>query len=147
MKLRKIPIRAASAVTVVLALACGQGTGPEKVVLPPPSTTIQDDPSFDGVVQEIFERRGCQTAECHGTRREGDLDLRRAAAWANLVSVVATEENVIRVIPGNADGSYLVIKLEDRQGSGEPMPFDEPALDPIDLTHIKNWINQGAKQN
>jgi hypothetical protein len=138
--------RAAWFAPLAFLASCGDTTG-TVTVLPPPSTTIQADPPFQAVVQEIFERRDCATSECHGARREGDLDLRTGSSYDALVNVVSVGESVVRVIPGNADGSYLVIKLEDRQSEGDPMPFDSPVLDPVDLAHIKNWINQGAKRN
>jgi hypothetical protein len=63
------------------------------------------------------------------------------------VGVTATQSTVARVIPGNARASYLVVKLEGRQTIGSRMPLNASALDNIDLTNIKNWINQGAKNN
>ena len=146
MSLFNLVKRAVRFVPLAFLASCGDTTGTVPV-LPPPSTTIQADPPFQAVVQEIFERKGCAISECHGTRREGDLDLRNGSSYDNLLSVVSVGEDVIRVIPGNADFSYLVIKLEDRQSEGDPMPFDSPVLDPVDLAHIKNWINQGAKRN
>ena len=52
-----------------------------------------------------------------------------------------------RVLPGDAENSYLVIKLEGRQLVGLQMPLDADPLDEIDLTNIKNWINNGAPNN
>ena len=75
------------------------------------------------------------------------LDLRSGASFASLVSVRATSEPILRVIPGDANGSYLVIKLEGRQSVGDRMPQTGAALDSIDLTNIRNWIAQGALNN
>ncbi len=58
----------------------------------------------------------------------GNLDLRSGDSYGQLVNVTASGENVVRVIPGNADGSYLIIKLEGRQSSGSRMPLGLPAL-------------------
>ena len=41
----------------------------------------------------------------------------------------------------------MVINLEERQVEGGRMPLDLSALDNIDLTNIKNWINNGAPDN
>ena len=57
-----------------------------------------------------------------------------------------SEAGKIRVIPGNAQDSYLVIKIEGRQGVGSRMPVGG-ALDAVDITNIRNWINEGAKNN
>ena len=51
------------------------------------------------------------------------------------------------VIASDAANSYLVMKLEGTAGAGARMPLGGAALDNIDMTNIKNWINQGAKNN
>ena len=43
---------------------------------------------------------------------------------------------------GKAPESYLIIKLEGRQGVGGRMPFGGAPLDAIDMQSIKNWINK-----
>jgi len=66
-----------------------------------------------------------------------------------LVDVASPRSGEIRVIAGDAQNSYLVKKLEGRQGNGNgsQMPLGGAALDNIDLTNIKNWINTGAPNN
>lgn len=108
---------------------------------------IKADPSFASDIQEIFSRRGCAASSCHGSAMSAGLDLRAGSSYAELVDVDATQEPIVRVIPGNADQSYLVIKLEGRQTVGASMPLGGTALDNIDLTNIKNWINQNAANN
>jgi hypothetical protein len=141
------------AVAAALSLAaCGDsGTGPDD----DPGNgggngdtrTIVADPSFATVIQEIFNRRGCSASSCHGSSQQAGMDLRSGSAYANLVNVMATEASVARVIPGNANASYIVVKVEGRQTVGQRMPLGGAALDNIDLTNLKNWINQGAKNN
>ena len=144
---------AAASVALSLAVgAAGCGGGGSSSPTSPSGTgsdmrTVQADPSYGSVVQEIFERRGCTASTCHGSAVSAGLTLQRGASHAALVNVQATSEPIIRVIPGNADGSYLVIKLEGRQAVGTRMPQTGTPLDSIDLTNIKNWINQGAKNN
>jgi hypothetical protein len=75
------------------------------------------------------------------------LDLRSGSSYGSLVDVRATSEPILRVSPGDPDGSYLVIKLEGRQSVGDRMPQTGAALDSIDLTNIRNWIAQGALNN
>ena len=117
----------------------GGGTGAGRVV--------KADPSYAGDIQEIWNRRGCTGSQCHGSAQQGALDLRDGNSHAALVNVVATAENVVRVIPGNAEDSYLVIKLEGRQNVGDQMPQSMAPLDSIDLTNVRNWIDQGAGNN
>jgi hypothetical protein len=75
------------------------------------------------------------------------LNLQSGASFASLVNVTATREPIVRVIPGNADGSYLIVKLEGRQSVGSRMPLGGQPLNDTDLTNIKNWINRGAQNN
>lgn len=129
--------------------ACGDsGTGPrENPDNNGNARAIVADPSFANVIQEIFNRKGCAASSCHGSFEAAALNLTAGNAYANLVNVTATQAAVARVIPGNANDSYLVVKLEGRQSFGQQMPLGGSALDNIDLTNIKNWINQGAKNN
>lgn len=112
-----------------------------------PTRTVKASPSFASDIQEIFDRRGCSASSCHGSLRSAGLDLRAANSYANLVGVQASSEPIVRVIPNDADGSYLVIKLEGRQSVGDRMPALGGPLDAIDLANIKNWINTGAPNN
>lgn len=111
---------------------------------------IKTNPSFASDINEIFQRRGCSASSCHGAAGgQAGLELTASASanYAQLVNVPATSENFLRVEPGNATDSYLVIKLEDRQVVGAQMPLNAAPLDDIDLTNIKNWINNGAPEN
>ena len=67
------------------------------------------------------------------------------AAWVNVASV--GEPNEVRVIPGNAQDSYVVKKVEGRQTVGAQMPLGMTPLDAIDLANLRNWIAQGAQNN
>ncbi len=109
--------------------------------------SVQASPSFSSTIQEIFDRRSCTSASCHGTAQMAGLDLRSGASYRELVSVLATSEPILRVDPGDPEGSYLVRKLEGRQSVGDRMPQTGAALDSIDLTNIRSWISQGALNN
>jgi len=132
-----------------LAACGGGGTGPEDNAGDGNGNTrtIKSDPSYAADIQEIFNRRGCSDGLCHGSSQQEGLDLRASSSYGSLVNIIATQSTAARVIPGNAQASYLVVKLEGRQTFGERMPKGGAALDNIDLTNIKNWINQGAKNN
>jgi hypothetical protein len=108
---------------------------------------ILADPSFGTVIQEIFNRKGCAAGACHGSAMEADLDLRSGNSYASLIDVPSLQTGVNRVIPGDATNSYLVVKLEGRQTVGARMPQGGSPLDNIDITNIKNWIDQGAANN
>ena len=141
------------AVAAALTLAaCGDsGTGPDDNGNTGGGNgntrTIVADPSFATVIQEIFNRRGCAAGDCHGSSQSAGLSLASGSSYANLVNVASTQASTLRVIPGNADGSYLIVKVEGRQTLGDRMPQGGAALDNIDLTNLKNWINRGAANN
>lgn len=147
---RKLTIFLAVAVSLTTG-ACGDSsTGPD----PGPGgggggdpRVIVADPAFGAVIQEIFTRKGCSASSCHGSAQSASLNLSAASAYGNLVNVVATQSTAARVIPGDANASYLVIKVEGRQSVGGRMPLGGSPLDNIDITNLKNWINQGAKNN
>ena len=109
--------------------------------------TVKADPSFSADVFEVFTRRGCTSGECHGGGQGGLTMTSAGNAYTNLVSVASPTTGEVRVIPGNATDSYLVKKLEGRASAGVRMPFGASPLDATDLQNIKNWIDQGAKNN
>lgn len=142
----------AVAALLVLVAACGSDdspTTPTPPTNPPPSRVVKTNPSFANDVQEIFNRRGCNTGNCHGAAESAGLSLTDAArSFTELVNVQSQNEAAFfRVLPNNADSSYLVIKLEGRQSVGVQMPRGGTPLDTIDLNNIRNWINTGAANN
>ena len=61
-----------------------------------------------------------------------------------LVNVTSTNEAPkVRVVPADANASYLVEKIEGRQTVGVRMP-PGAALDPAEITAIRDWIDSGA---
>lgn len=109
--------------------------------------SIKTDPSFSQDIFEIFTRRGCTASSCHGGGAGGLTMTSASGAFSNLVGVPSTGTGEVRVIVSDAAGSYLVKKLEGTASVGSRMPLGGSPLDNIDLTNVKNWINQGAKNN
>lgn len=113
---------------------------------------ILANPSFATNIQEIFGRRGCTAANCHGSALSGGLGLATAAAsYANLVNVPAVAVNnpgigLNRVEPNDIAASYLWLKVSGTT-AGTRMPQGGAALDATDLGNIQNWINTGAPDN
>ncbi len=107
-------------------------------------------PSFQVDIQEIFVRKGCTDESCHGDG-QGALFLLPDSRenYANIVNVRALQEpEFLLVEPFDATNSYLIIRLEDRQRTGlARMPPFGQLLDSIDLTNLRNWINNGAPRN
>lgn len=144
----------AALVAAAFMVACGGGDGPTD---PgdngnpggnpgnPTTPTVKTDPSFAGDIVPLFTSNGCTASGCHGPPVQAGLTL-SSSPWASLVNVASTQTGEMRVIPGNANDSYLIKKLEGRASQGDRMPVGGQ-LTSTDLTNIKNWINQGAKNN
>jgi cysteine-rich repeat protein len=108
--------------------------------------------TFDLIQQAVFENRGCTNDLCHGSARQGGLDLRRGAAYANLVDVPAVASTQKRVEPGDQELSLLWLKLAaatlGRQGvPGSPMPSGLPPLSEKELEAVRLWIYNGAPES
>lgn len=136
----------------VLALlaACGDDDG----------TTMEPDLpsgplSLSADVQPIFDNN-CAFNGCHGgTILEPPgkpMSLAEGQSWSNTVNVEAAQRaGMSRIAPGDPDGSYLVHKLQGTQqqvgGSGDRMPLNLPALTSAEIAVIREWIEEGAKNN
>lgn len=106
--------------------------------------------SYDDIQQTIFNV-SCISAPCHSsTSRQGDLVLEEGVSYGNLIGVepfndVARAEGLERVVPGNADMSFLLIKLTDPgPGEGSLMPLGMPPLSNVDIDKVRAWILGGA---
>jgi hypothetical protein len=107
--------------------------------------------TFAVIQQRIFGARGCNVATCHGSFGQGGLDLQPTAAHTTLVGVPATNAAAaaagkLRVLPGNAAGSFLSQKVRGTLGPGEgsQMPLVGGALSALETGLIDAWIDAGA---
>lgn len=134
----------------LMALACAWALSACAGDGPPPSPATS---SFDSIQQTIFNVN-CLLAGCHTTTDQaGNLVLVEGQSYQNLVNVVpstsaAAAAGFRRVVPGNADRSFLLIKLvggptfDPRYGS--PMPKIGGPLSATDIERIREWILAGA---
>jgi hypothetical protein len=139
---------------VALALATG---GCDENLSDVAGPTPNLEPTFSSIQRDIFNaadssgRVACTS--CHNAqnaRFAGNLNLADASAYSQLVNVASSGKNgAVRVIPGNADGSYLIQKIEGAPGIvGERMPrTNGPFLTPGQIQIIRAWIDQGAQNN
>lgn len=137
-------------ICVVLAACSASDSPTDPGGTPADARTIKANPSFANDITEIFMRRGCAGSNCHGNGAGGlTISTSGSANHERLVNVTSPMSGEVYVIPNDAQNSYLVKKLENRQGSGNGsrMPVGGSALDNVDLTNIKNWINAGAQNN
>ena len=144
--------RFGSAMLVAIALG-SVGCDESLSDLTGPTPDLQ--PTFSSIQQEIFDapdssgRPAC--TQCHnavGSRFNG-LDLTAAVSYNNLVNVPSRfKAGAVRVIPGDAENSYLIHKLEGRSTiAGLRMPFNGPFLQSGQILVIRRWIDSGAPNN
>lgn len=115
----------------LLAAACGESVAPVDV-------------SYQQHIQEAIFNISCLVA-CHDGIREAGLEL---TSWETLME---GGDNGPVVISGNAEESPLVWSVEGQDALGVPVslmpPAGFPQLNGTEIRLIKDWIDQGAKNN
>ena len=104
-------------------------------------------PTLASIQANVFTPR-CAVPGCHGgaTVQYG-LRLDPGYSAGNLIGVASPRDAaLIRVIPGNPNGSFLVQKLEGTQTLGDQMPQFGPYLPQSTIDVIRQWIQDGASQ-
>jgi len=83
---------------------------------------------------------------CHaGAAAPQGLRLDATSSYTLLVGVPSNEvPTLMRVRPGDPDGSYIIQKLEGHAAVGAQMPLGGPYLDGATITVIRQWITDGA---
>ena len=87
---------------------------------------------------------------CHGGNRPpAGLSLQAGSSFATLVNVRSSQDAPLtRVIPGNANDSLLIHKLEDANPPvGVRMPRGGAPLAQSTIDMIRAWIDAGALNN
>lgn len=103
------------------------------------------DPRLSVIQDEVFTP-SCALSSCHDAGGpEAMMDLSSAAAsHANTVDVTGSLAEVVRVIPGDPDGSLLVQAIEGTA----PAPINRMpvglVLEDEKIDVIRQWIEDGA---
>ncbi len=137
-------------VVATLALAaCGAGSGEgldqNGQPLRPPPAGLQ--PTLASIQDNVFTVT-CAVSGCHGgAGAQQGLRLDPGFSAGNLINVASPRDpNLIRVIPGNPDASFIIQKLEGTQTLGDRMPDGGPYLPQSTIDVIRQWIQDGAPQ-
>ena len=116
------------------------------------STPVVLGPTLDQIQSVVFSPT-CATAGCHtgpaASNLPAGLDLSNAdASFASLVNVMSAQAaGETLVVPGDADASYLIHKLEGTAAVGNRMPPPPAsALDTATIAEIRQWITDGANR-
>ncbi|MFQ5456505.1 MAG: hypothetical protein ACE5EA_09960 [Nitrospirota bacterium] len=138
---RSIMILFFSFIIISVMIGCGDGGGG--------GDTTPLEPKLSSIETKIFEK-SCAFPGCHGdidTKR--GLNLKFGKSRENLVDVDSDEKpGVGRVVPGDPDNSYLILKLEGNSNiDGERMPLNGSALTNEEIAVIREWITNGALDN
>ena len=110
--------------------------------------TAVEAPHFDEVYGILQQGCGGGMSGCHITGMASGLAMPdEAAALASLVNVASPKcEGALRVVPGDADASLLVMVLEGTSTCIKPMPLGRDPLTEADLDAIRAWIDSGAEE-
>ena len=117
-----------------MAAACGESVAPVDV-------------SYQEHIQDGIFNLSCRVSACHDGTRQAGLEL---SSWATLM-----EGGFDRLVvdPGNAEESPLVWSVEGQDALGVPVDLMPPTLSGFpqlnrtEIRLIKDWIDQGAKNN
>src|SRR5438445_3424683 len=130
-------------------------------ISPCDSGGVQYESTWDGIQNTIFTRHDCANDLCHGSAKQGGLDLRPDVAYRNLLQVPSTQVSSLdRVAPGDERRSYLWLKLLAKtdpanlpnylpsgvQLSGSPMPNNTSTLSTDELEALRQWIYATAPE-
>src|SRR2546425_8033626 len=139
MKTGPVITRLLAAALLTLA-ACGGGGGSA-----PPATGLA--PTLDSIQANVFSV-SCALSGCHtGAGAPFGLRLDLGFSYGNLINVPSPRDsNLIRVVPGDPDASFLIQKLQGTQTLGNRMPDGGPYLTTATVNVIRQWIQDGAPQ-
>ncbi|MER3524834.1 MAG: hypothetical protein C4326_12490 [Ignavibacteria bacterium] len=112
----------------------GPGGSPSDVVFP--SSNV----SYSRHVQVLFNQT-CALVGCHSQSEAPDQ--LRLDTYENLRHGV---RGIPVIIPGDAQNSKLVMKIEGR-AEGARMPLNRNPLNQNQIDGIRTWINEGAQRN
>ena len=117
--------------------------------------------TWEAIQKTIFVRHDCANDLCHGSAKQGGLDLRPDVAYANMIQVPSTEApSLNRIEPGDERRSYLWLKLLAKtspeklaanlppgvQLAGSPMPNNTSTLTTDELEVLRQWIYATAPE-
>jgi hypothetical protein len=139
----------AAALLGLLAGGCGAGSGEgldeNGQPLPPGGSAVALTPTLASIQANVFTPT-CAVAGCHGgAAAQQGLRLDAGFSAASLINVASPRDpTLIRVIPGDPSGSFLIHKLEGTQTLGDRMPQGGPYLPQSTIDVIRQWIADGA---
>ncbi|RMD94596.1 MAG: hypothetical protein D6814_14315 [Calditrichaeota bacterium] len=111
-----------------------------------PGENVSLQPTFTSIQKNILTP-SCVNRGCHPP--VGPMSLQEGVAYNNLVNQPSAY-GIPRVDPGNAENSALYLKVlgDVRVGGVQArMPLGAGSLTTDEINAIRDWINDGAKNN
>ncbi|HEX2679152.1 MAG TPA: hypothetical protein VHM19_21025 [Polyangiales bacterium] len=119
------------------------------------------EPTFTAVFQEIICTAQCANAYCHGSHTaSAELDMENLdTTYRELVGAMpsrmpnadglsgCSKSNLLRVEPGHPERSLLYLKVSGSPPCGQAMPLMGTPLTREQLTQLRTWIANGAKDD
>ncbi|MGQ0721572.1 MAG: hypothetical protein ACT4PE_08365 [Candidatus Eiseniibacteriota bacterium] len=104
-------------------------------------------PTLPDIQANVFTP-SCAVSFCHGAGMSANLDLRDGNSFSSLVNVPSlVSPGSTRVVPFDANGSFLVCKLEACSWLvGSQMPLIGGPLSQDKINVIRAWIGLGAPE-
>jgi len=136
---------------VLVLAACGGGSGEgldengQPLGAGGASGSVALVPTLSSIQANVFSV-SCAVPGCQGgSSAQFGLRLDPGFSAGNLVNVASPRgANLVRVVPGNPDASFLIQKLEGTQPIGERIPLLGPYLPQSTIDVIRQWIRDGA---
>ncbi len=103
------------------------------------------DPSFATDIAPLIVGNNCLNSGCHGSGSiSGGLSL-GSGSYSDIRNGAGLHGAIITV--NNAASSNFYLKLTSSPPFGSQMPLTGTKLSTTNLDKIRDWINQGAKDN
>jgi mono/diheme cytochrome c family protein len=94
--------------------------------------------------KDIFPIFKTKCLKCH----EKDDDNPSSFAMDNYETLMESGKTKNIIVSGNGDESYLITKLLPNPPKGSQMPiFSKKKLSKEDIDRVRQWIDEGAKDN
>ena len=141
----RLALRSTLLVSLTAVAACTAGSGEGLNASGRPLSeggNVPLAPTLTSLQANLFDPF-CVT--CHsGASAPLGLQLGDGSSFNNLVGVRSRQTSLLRVAPGDPDGSYLIRKLEGTASEGELMPLGGPRLPQSTIDFARQWITDGA---
>jgi len=145
-------VRGGIAIVTLALAACGAGSGEGLDQNGQPLSGGGGAPSglqptLASIQDNVFTV-SCAVPGCHGgAGAQQGLRLDPRFSAGNLINVPSPRDsNLIRVVPGDPDASFLIQKLDGTQTLGDRMPDGGPYLTTATVNVIRQWIQDRAPQ-